>query len=53
MFEILCVLVFPAMLIIFCLIQLLIVHRSPAEVNAMLKGLVLEAMSKHDRDFEE
>ena len=53
MFEIVCVLVFPAMLIAFWVIQLAIVHRSPREVNAMLRQMVLEAMNKHDRDFED
>jgi hypothetical protein len=38
--------------VVFCLIQLLIVHRSPHEVNGMLKQMVLEAMNKHDRDFD-
>jgi len=52
MFEILCVTIFPLMLVVFCLIQLLIVHRSPLEVNGMLKQMVLEAMNKHDHDFE-
>ena len=53
MFEILCVLVFPVMLMAFCAIQLAIVHRSPREVNAMLRQMVLDAMSKHDRDFDD
>lgn len=53
MFEILCVLVFPVMLITFCAIQMLIVHRSPGEVNGMLRQMVLEAMNKHDRDFDD
>jgi hypothetical protein len=53
MFEILCVTIFPVMLLAFWLIQLLIVHRSPREVNGMLKEMVLEAMAKHDRDFSD
>lgn len=52
MFEIACVTICPLMLIVYYLIQLLIVHRSPHEVNAQLRQLVVEAMNKHDRDFE-
>lgn len=53
MFEIVCVAIFPLMLIVYCLIQLLIVHRPPHEVNAMLRHLVAEAMNKHDHDFDD
>ena len=53
MFEILCVTIFPLMLIAYYLIQLLIVHRSPREVNGMLRDLMVEAMNKHDRDFDD
>lgn len=52
MFEIFCVTIFPLMLIVYYLIQLLIVHRSPHEVNGMLRDLVVEAMNKHDHDFD-
>ena len=51
MFEILCVTIGPLMLVVFSLIQLLIVHRSPHEVNGILKPMVIEAMNKHGRDF--
>ena len=53
MFEIVCVTIFPLMLIVYYLIQLLIVHHSPHEVNQLLRHLVVEAMSKHDHDFED
>lgn len=53
MFEIVCVTIFPLMLIVYYLIQLLIVHRAPREVNGMLRDLVVEAMNKHDHDFDD
>lgn len=53
MFEIVCVTIFPLMLIVYYLIQLLIVHRAPREVNGMLRDLVVEAMNKHDHDFND
>ena len=53
MFEIVCVTIFPLMLIVYYLIQLLIVHRPPHEVNELLRHLVVEAMNKHDHDFDD
>ena len=51
MFEIVCVLVLPVMLIIYYLIQRVVVHHTSMETQLMIHDLVVEAMNKHDHDF--
>ena len=53
MFEIVCVLILPVMLIIYYAIQRLVVHRSNMEVKLMIHDLIVEAMNKHDQDFDD
>ena len=51
MFEIVCVLVLPVMLIIYYLIQRVVVHHTSMETQLMIHDLLVEAMNKHDHDF--
>lgn len=51
MFEIVCVLVLPVMLIVYYLIQRVVVHHTSMETQLMIHDLVVEAMNKHDHDF--
>jgi len=53
MFEIICVLILPVMLIVYYAIQRLVVHHSNMEVKLMIHDLVVEAMNKHDHDFDD
>ena len=53
MFEILCVLMLPLMLIIYYAIQRLVVHHSGMETQLLIHDLVIEAMNKHDNDFND
>ena len=53
MFEIVCVLILPVMLIVYYTIQRLVVHHSIMEVKLLIQDLVVEAMNKHDHDFDD
>ena len=53
MFEIVCVLILPVMLIVYYTIQRLVVHHSNMEVKLLIQDLVVEAMNKHDHDFDD
>ena len=53
MFEIVCVLILPVMLIVHYMIQRLVVHHSNMEVKLLIQDLVVEAMNKHDQDFDD
>ena len=53
MFEIVCVLILPVMLIVYYTIQRLVVHHSNKEVKLLIQDLVVEAMNKHDQDFDD
>ena len=53
MFEIICVLILPVMLIVYYAIQRLVVHHSRMEVKLLIHDMVVEAMNKHDHDFED
>lgn len=53
MFEILCFAVLPVMIVMYVLIQRLVAHHSSAETWVMFEELVVEAMNKHDRDFDD
>ena len=53
MFEIVCVLILPVMLIIYYAIQRLVVNHSNMEVKLLIQDLVVEAMNKHDQDFDD
>tara|TARA_B100000902_G_C26533665_1_gene539088 strand:- start:71 stop:361 length:291 start_codon:yes stop_codon:yes gene_type:complete len=52
MFEIICVLILPVMLIVYYVIQRLVVHHSAMEVKLLMHDLIVEAMNKHDHDFD-
>jgi len=41
------------MLLVYYLIQRLVVHHSQAETVVLLEELVVEAMNKHDHDFDD
>ena len=51
--EIICVLILPVMLIVYYAIQRLVVHHSAMEVKLLMHDLIVEAMNKHDRDFDD
>ena len=53
MYEIVSVLILPVMLIVYYAIQRLVVHHSNMEVKLMIHDLVVEAMNKHDHDFDD
>ncbi len=53
MFEIICVLILPVMLIVYYAIQRLVVHHSRMEVKLLIHDMVVEAMNKHDHDFDD
>lgn len=53
MFEILCVLILPLMLMTYYAIQRLVVHHSRMETQLLIHDLVIEAMNQHDRDFND
>ena len=53
MFEIFCVLMLPLMLIVYYAIQRLVVHHSGMEAQLLIHDLVIEAMNKHDNDFND
>ena len=50
MFEIICVLILPVMLIAYYAIQRLVVRHSDMEVKLLMHDLIVEAMNKHDHD---
>ena len=53
MFEIVCIAVLPVMVVVYYTFQLLVVHHSQAETVLLLEELVVEAMNKHDHDFDD
>ncbi len=53
MFEIICVLILPVMLIVYYAIQRFVVHHSRMEVKLLIHDMVVEAMNKHDHDFDD
>ena len=53
MFEIICVLILPAMFIVYYAIQRLVVRHSNMEVKLLMHDLIVEAMNKHDHDAGE
>ena len=53
MFEIICVLILPVMLIVYYAIQRLVVHHSRMEVKLLIHDMIVEAMNKHDHDFDD
>ena len=53
MFEIICVLILPVMLIVYYAIQRLVVHHSAMEAKLLMRDLIVEAMNKHDHDFDD
>ena len=53
MFEIICVLILPVMLIVYYAIQRLVVHHSNVEAKILILDLIVEAMNKHDHDFDD
>ena len=50
MFEIICVLILPVMLIVYYVIQRLVVRHSNMEVTLLMHDLIVEAINKHDHD---
>ena len=50
MFEIICVLILPAMFIVYYAIQRLVVRHSNMEVKLLMHDLIVEAINKHDHD---
>jgi hypothetical protein len=53
MAELVCIVMLPVMVIVYYLIQRLVAHHSELETELMIKDLVIEAMNKHDRDFDD
>ena len=53
MYAILCVLILPIMLIVYYAIQRLIVRHSRMETKLLIHDLVVEAMNKHEHDFDD
>jgi hypothetical protein len=53
MAELVCIVMLPVMVIVSYLIQRLVPHHSQLETELMNKDLVIEAMNKHDRDFDD
>jgi len=53
MAELVCIVMLPVMMIVSYLIQRLVPHHSQLETELMNKDLVIEAMNKHDRDFDD
>ena len=53
MYEIICVLILPVMLVVYYAIQRLVVHHSAMEVKLLMHDLIVEAMNKHDHDFDD
>ena len=53
MFEIICVLILPAMFIVYYAIQRLVVRHSNMEVKLLMHDLIVEAINKHDHDAGE
>ena len=53
MFELVCVLALPVMLIVYYAIQRLVVHHSNMETQLLIHDLVIEAMNKHAHDFDD
>ena len=48
-----CTSILPILLIVYYTIQRTAGHHSRNETRTMLKGLVVEAMNKHDQDFDD
>ena len=53
MFELVCVLALPVMLIVYYAIQRLVVHHSNMETQLLIHDLVIEARNKHAPDFDD
>ena len=53
MYEIVSVLILPVMMIVYYAIQRLVVHHSNVEAKILILDLIVEAMNKHDHDFDD
>ncbi|QBE69371.1 hypothetical protein SynWH8101_1789 [Synechococcus sp. WH 8101] len=53
MYEITCIAVLPVMLVVYYVIQRTVAHHSRLETRLMIHDLVIEAMNKHDHDFDD
>ena len=53
MFLIACASILPILLIVYYTIQRTAGHHSRKETGTMIKDLVVEAMNKHDNDFDD
>ena len=53
MFLIACTSILPILLIVYYTIQRTAGHHSRHESRTMIKELVVEAMNKHDQDFDD
>lgn len=53
MYELVCIVMLPVMVVVYYLIQRLVAHHSSLETRLMIKDLVIEAMNKHDHDFDD
>lgn len=51
MYEIVCILAMPIMLVTYYVIQRFVAHRSGKEVNSMIVELIKEAMNKHENQY--
>ena len=53
MFLIACASILPILLIVYYTIQRTAGHHSRKETGTMIKDLVVDAMNKHDHDFDD